>query len=218
MMPVLGFPKGPKQVKDNIWHRECYRCDAFQCCSRSSKYIYCRISAPFIAAQQNWALKKKKKTTFHLSSPPHAKWTRHKSAAEHDFFPGSTAAVTRARHLVTLVHWSPCPFSSSAASLFVSQQSGSRFSLWLLQSLPHQQFLSLSLPTGTQQLPLALVSKCLCGFCTSPWTYPIPLISQPQYEHGALVLCLCNSIIFQMHLQMIIPSNPQILLCLPSSP
>lgn len=137
----------------------------------------------------------------------------------------STGAITRARHLLTLISWGPCLFSSSASELptashFVPRQPGSRFSLWLLQVSPSLVFLCQVVHTISLSL---LVSKCLDGFCTSPvelqpWAHLIKMSSHLQYEHGALGLCFCNSIIFQMHLQFIIPSNPQILVCLASSP
>lgn len=60
MMPVLDFWKGQEQVKDIA---NTIGVSAFQSCSQSSKEIYCHIPASFIAAQQNWALKKKKKVT-----------------------------------------------------------------------------------------------------------------------------------------------------------
>lgn len=73
-----------------------------------------------------------------------------KQQSDCDSSPGVTAAVIRARLLVTLLtetlahsalcFWVTCSFRF--VFFFLSQPQESRFRLWLLLSLPHKQFLS----------------------------------------------------------------------------
>lgn len=128
-----------------------------------------------------------------------------KQQSDCDSSPGVTAAVIRARLLGTplpdtlacsLCFWVTCSFT------FFSQPPGSRFSL------------SVSL-TSNSSVVWQVVHSSSPLLSSQAFGWAVELLDTPDSKElsasmwaGTLALCLCNSIIFQMHLQCTIPRIP----------